>query len=69
MQGTVTLYAVIHSDGSIREIRVLDGVDDQLDRYASEALGRCHFDPAIKNGAPVALEAVVMIPFRARRAY
>ena len=69
VQGTVTLYAVIHSDGSIREIRVLDGVDDQLDRYASEALGRCHFEPAIKNGAPVALEAVVMIPFRARRAY
>ncbi len=69
VQGTVTLYAIIHSDGSVREIRVLDGVDDQLDQFASEALGRCHFEPALKDGAPVALEAVVMIPFRARRAF
>jgi TonB family protein len=69
VQGTVTLYAIIHSDGSVGEIRVLDGVDDQLDRFASEALARCRFEPALKDGAPVPLEAVVMIPFRARRAF
>jgi TonB family protein len=66
IQGTVTLYAIIHSDGSVRDIRVLDGVDDQLDKFASEALARCKFEPALKDGAPIALEAVVMIPFRAR---
>jgi TonB family protein len=69
VQGTVTLYAIIHSDGSVRDIRVLDGADDRLDRFASEALGRCRFEPAIKDGAPVALEAVVSIPFRARKEF
>ncbi len=34
VQGTVTLYAVIRSDGSVGEVRVLQGVDDRLDAYA-----------------------------------
>jgi TonB family protein len=66
VHGTVTLYAIIHSDGSVREIRVLNGADDRLDQYAREALARCRFEPALKDGVPVALEAVVAIPFRPR---
>ncbi len=69
VQGTVTLYAIIHSDGSVRDIRVLDSVDDQLDRFASEALANCKFEPGLKNGEPVALEAVVMVPFRTRKRF
>ncbi len=69
VQGTVTLYAIIHSDGSVRDIRVLNGADDRLDQYAREALARCRFEPAIKDGTPVALEAVVSIPFRARKEF
>ncbi len=62
--GTVTLRAVIFSDGSVGEVRVLRGVDDRLDDYARSALARWHFRPATKNGSAVPLEAVVMIPFR-----
>jgi len=64
VQGTVILSAVIHSDGSVRDIRVLRGVDDRLDQYASAALSRWRFRPATRNGDPVALQTVVMIPFR-----
>jgi TonB family protein len=64
IEGTVTLYAVIHGDGSVSDIRVIDGAGDDLDRYASEALQRWRFLPALKNGKPVALEAMVAIPFR-----
>jgi TonB family protein len=64
VQGTVTLYAVIHSDGSVGDVRVLQGVDDQLDGYACTALSHWRFSPATKNGTPVALEAVVAIPFK-----
>ena len=67
VQGTVTLYAVIRSDGSVGEIRVLRGVDERLDEYARAALSQWHFSPATKNGSAVELEAVVLIPFRARR--
>jgi TonB family protein len=64
VQGTVTLYAVIRHDGSVSDVRVLRGVDDQLDQFARNALARWRFHPATKNGAPVDLEAVVMIPFK-----
>jgi len=64
VQGTVTLSAVIRSDGTVGEVRVLSGVDDRLDQYARNALGRWRFRPAEKNGKPVALQAVVKIPFR-----
>jgi len=67
VQGTVTLYAVIRSDGSVSQVRVLNSVDDRLDDYACAALSRWKFRPAMKNGNPVALEAVVMIPFRPLR--
>jgi TonB family protein len=65
VQGTVTLYAVIHTDGHVGEVRVLRGIDQRLDGFACEALARWHFRPATKNGSAVALEAVVTIPFRA----
>jgi TonB family protein len=66
VQGTVTLYAVIHSDGTVRDIRVISSPDERLDGFARDALGRWKFIPASKDGKPVALEAVVMIPFRIR---
>jgi TonB family protein len=64
VHGTVTLYAVIRNDGTVTDVRVLRGVDDRLDEYARVALVHWHFRPATKNGNPVNLEAVVMIPFR-----
>jgi TonB family protein len=64
VHGTVTLYAVIRNDGTVTDVRVLRGVDDRLDQYARAALAHWRFRPATKNGSPVDLEAVVMIPFR-----
>ena len=69
VHGTVTLYAVIHADGRVGEIRVLNSPDERLDPFASSALARWKFLPAIKGGKPVALEAVVVIPFRSRREF
>ena len=50
------------------EVRVLRGVDDRLDQYACAALAGWHFRPATKNGYPIDLEAVVVIPFHPIRA-
>jgi TonB family protein len=68
VQGTVTLYAVIHRDGSVSGVKVLQSVDDRLDEFASAALARWKFLPATRNGNPVELETVVVIPFRPSRA-
>lgn len=67
IEGTVILYAVIHKDGTVGEVRVLHGVDARLDENACAALTRWRFMPGTKNGSAVDLEAVVQIPFQARR--
>jgi TonB family protein len=67
VHGTVILYAVIRSDGTVGNVRVLRGVDNRLDRYASEALAQWQFQPATKNGSPVDVEATFQIPFRPSR--
>ncbi len=67
VHGMVTLYAVIDSSGKVGDIRVLYSPDDRLDDYAAKALARWKFVPAERGGKPVALEAVVEIPFRVRR--
>ena len=69
VHGMVTLYAVIHSDGKVGDIKVLNSPDDRLDQYATQALARWKFVPAERAGKPVALEAVVKIPFRVRRTF
>jgi TonB family protein len=67
VHGAVVLSAVIRSDGSVGEVQILRGVDDRLDQYASAALARWRFRPATRNGEAVALQAVVIIPFRPMR--
>jgi TonB family protein len=67
VHGMVTLYAVIHADGKVGDIRVLNSPDERLDSFAAKALARWKFVPAVRGGKPVALEAVVVIPFRVRR--
>jgi TonB family protein len=64
VHGMVTLYAVIKPDGNVGSVRVLNSPDDRLDSYAAKALASCKFQPAVRGGKPVALEAVVIIPFR-----
>jgi TonB family protein len=65
--GTVILYAVIHADGTIGSVRVLRSVDDRLDQFARDAIAKWQFQPAMKNGAPVDVEATFWIPFRPAR--
>lgn len=69
IEGVVILYAVIRSDGSVAEVKVLEGFDDRLDENARQALSGWQFVPGTRNGNPVDLEAVVRIPFRARRIF
>jgi TonB family protein len=64
VSGTVTLRAIIRTDGTVGEIRVVNGADQRLDHYATEALSRWHFRPAIKNGTTIDVEAIVIIPFK-----
>jgi TonB family protein len=63
IEGEVILYAVIRRDGSVDSIQLVQGIDEQLDANAMDALSQWKFHPASKQGQPVELEAIVHIPF------
>ena len=64
MEGVVVLHAVIRSDGSVGDVRVLEGFYRELDENARVALEQWRFRPGTKNGVPVDVEAVIRVPFR-----
>jgi TonB family protein len=62
--GTVILYGIIRTDGTVGNVRVLRSVDDRLDHFAAAAIAKWQFQPATKNGTPVDVEATFWIPFK-----
>jgi TonB family protein len=69
IQGVVILYAIIRADGTVAEVKVLEGFDDRLDENAARALSAWHFVPGTRDGNPIDLETVVRIPFRSKRGF
>jgi len=67
VEGVVVLHAIIHSDGTVGDVRVLEGFNDELDANARNALEQWRFLPGLRNGVPVAVEAVIRVPFRVPR--
>lgn len=67
VEGTVVLYGIIRSDGSMGDVRILEGFDSVLDENARAALEKWRFRPGTRNGVPVDVEIVVHVPFRVPR--
>jgi TonB family protein len=65
IEGEVILYGVIREDGSVDSIQLVRGIDEHIDSNAVFAFSQWKFEPATKEGQPVALEAIVHIPFHA----
>jgi TonB family protein len=63
VEGKVRLAAVIRRDGHVDSIVLLQHLDDRLDRSAQEALAKWHFQPALREGSAVEVDAVFEIPF------
>jgi TonB family protein len=64
VEGTVRLAAVIRKSGRVESVELLHHLDERLDRSAEEALAKWEFEPALRDGAPVDVDAVFEIPFR-----
>lgn len=63
VEGNVVLSGVLQSNGKIREITILKGVDARLDLNAVRALFKWEFRAAQRNGIPVEMDMVAVIPF------
>lgn len=63
-QGTVVLWVVVGPDGRPRDIRVQRTLGMGLDEKAIEAVRTWKFEPARKDGQPVAVQINVEVNFR-----
>ncbi len=61
--GTVVLWLVVGPDGKPRDIRVLRTLGLGLDEKAIEAVKNWRFEPAMKDGKPVAVQINVEVNF------
>ncbi len=62
-QGTCVLSLIVGSDGKPRDIKVIASIGMGLDEKAVEAVRGWRFDPARKDGEPVAVQIFVEVDF------
>jgi periplasmic protein TonB len=63
-QGTCVLWLVVGPDGRPRDLRVARSLGLGLDEKAIEAVKTWKFEPAMKDGKPVAVQINVEVSFR-----
>ncbi|MFB3815784.1 MAG: energy transducer TonB [Terriglobales bacterium] len=63
-QGTCILWLIVGPDGRPRDIKIARTLGMGLDEKAIEAVRRWKFEPAMKDGRPVAVQINVEVNFR-----
>ena len=63
-QGIVVLWLIVTPDGRTKDIRISRSLGMGLDQKAVEAVRQWKFDPAKKDGVPVAVQLNVEVNFR-----
>jgi protein TonB len=64
VEGTVTLKVVVDTNGHPSDIRVVKSLGHGLDEKAIDAVEKWEFQPGTINGEPVAVAAIIQVPFR-----
>jgi D-alanyl-D-alanine dipeptidase len=64
MSGTVLVEAMLDSEGKVSEPKVVRGLDPDFDAQAIEAVQKWKFQPALKQGVPVAVKIAIEVNFR-----
>ena len=65
--GLVTLEALIGTDGTVRDVRVVTSADPDLDRAAMDAVRQWEFSSTILNCTPVEVPMGITVKFVAKR--
>ena len=64
--GTVVLSLIVTKDGRAADIKVVTSLTSRLDEQAIKAVSKWMFEPATKDGEPVAVRISVETTFRIR---
>lgn len=66
IEGDVVLEIVVRRDGSVGDVRLLQGLGSGLDQRATDAVRQWRFSPARRLGAPVDVVVEVAVEFKLR---
>lgn len=66
IQGEVVLEVVVRADGTVGDLRVVQGLGGGLDERAAEAVRQWRFRPGLRQGTPVDVIVEVSVEFRLR---
>ncbi len=66
VEGEVVLEIVVRSDGSVGDVKVLQGLAGGLNERAVQAVRQWRFAPARRHGVPVDVAVEVSVEFRLR---
>jgi TonB family protein len=63
IQGTVILQIVVTPEGTVRDAKVVTSLEPSLDEWAIKGVERWKFQPARKDGVPVAVQLMTEVSF------
>ena len=66
VEGDVVLEIIVRSDGTVGDIKVVQGLRGGLDRRAIDAVRQWRFAPARRHGTPVDVVVEVAVEFKLR---
>jgi TonB family protein len=64
IQGSVVVSIVVTDEGTVRDARIVSGLEKDLDKQALKAVSAWKFEPATKDGKPVAVRIRVEVDYR-----
>ena len=64
INGTVVVAMIVTQEGRVRDVKITKGLDEGLDKQALAAVRTWKFEPATKDGKPVAVHINVDVSFR-----
>ena len=64
INGTVLVSMIVTPEGTVRDPKVMKSLDKDLDKQAIACVKKWKFEPATKDGTPVAVHVDVEVDFR-----
>ena len=64
INGTVIVAMIVTPEGNVRDVKVIKTLDKDLDKQALAAVSKWTFEPATKEGIPVAVHLKAEVSFR-----
>ncbi|HWY22103.1 MAG TPA: energy transducer TonB [Candidatus Acidoferrum sp.] len=64
INGVVVVAMIVTAEGKVRDVKVIKSLDPDLDKQAIAAVRTWKFEPATKDGKPVAVHLKTEVDFR-----